>query len=189
MKEVFIDVETTGTDPKINGIIQLSGIIEIDNNEIDRFDFKVKPFDSDIIFDDALKVSGVTREMLSGYEAPTIVKAKLTSILSRHVDKYNPKDKYNFIAYNSSFDDAFVRSFFLKNGDKYYGSFFRWPSIDVAVLASCCLNGKRSDIPDFKLKTVAKFFGIVIDETLFHDSMYDIEITRQIYRKIKVEMV
>lgn len=189
MKEVFIDVETTGTDPKVNGIIQLSGIIEIDSIERDRFDFKVKPFDGDVISDEALKVSGVTREMLSGFEAPNIVKAKLTSILSRYVDKYNPKDKYNFIAYNSSFDDAFVRSFFLKNRDKYYGSFFRWPSIDVAVLASCCLNGKRSTMPDFKLKTVARSFGITVDETRLHDSMYDIDITRQIYRKIKVEMV
>jgi oligoribonuclease (3'-5' exoribonuclease) len=30
MKRVFIDLETTGIDEKINGILQIAGIIDID---------------------------------------------------------------------------------------------------------------------------------------------------------------
>lgn len=43
-KFLYFDVETTGTDPAKHDIIQLSGIIEWDGKEVDRFDYRVKPF-------------------------------------------------------------------------------------------------------------------------------------------------
>ena len=43
-KVLYFDTETTGRDPIKNDIIQISGIIEWDGREIDRFDFRVKPY-------------------------------------------------------------------------------------------------------------------------------------------------
>ena len=34
---------------------------------------------------------------------------------------------------------------------------------------------------DFKLKTVAKQLGIIVDESKLHDAKYDIILTKQIY--------
>ena len=44
LKCLYFDVETTGTDPVKNDIIQLSGIVEWESDEVDRFNFRVKPF-------------------------------------------------------------------------------------------------------------------------------------------------
>jgi DNA polymerase-3 subunit epsilon len=43
----------------------------------------------------------------------------------------------------------------------------------------------RTDMIDFKLKTVAKQMGIEVDETKLHDAIYDIQLTRNIYYLIK----
>jgi DNA polymerase-3 subunit epsilon len=38
---------------------------------------------------------------------------------------------------------------------------------------------------DFKLRSVAKQVGIEVDESKLHDAQYDIELTYQIYLKVK----
>jgi DNA polymerase-3 subunit epsilon len=40
---------------------------------------------------------------------------------------------------------------------------------------------------DFKLKTVCRHAGISVDESKIHDAIYDIEITRALYKKVIVE--
>ena len=43
-KILYIDTETGGVDFQNSALIQLSGIIEIDGIEQERFNFYVKPF-------------------------------------------------------------------------------------------------------------------------------------------------
>ena len=43
MKLVFFDLETTGVNPGKNGIHQISGTVEIDGVEQEKFDFHVQP--------------------------------------------------------------------------------------------------------------------------------------------------
>jgi DNA polymerase-3 subunit epsilon len=43
-------------------------------------------------------------------------------------------------------------------------------------------------MPDFKLKTVAKEVGLVIDESKLHDAVYDVMLTRDIYKLITEEL-
>jgi len=42
----------------------------------------------------------------------------------------------------------------------------------------------RSQFPNFKLMTVAKYIGIEVDESRAHDAMYDIEVTKEILKRI-----
>ena len=69
-KILWVDTETTGTDPGKNGIIQLAGVLEINGHETTRFDFKIRPFADDVIEDTALAVNGFTREELAGFMPP-----------------------------------------------------------------------------------------------------------------------
>ena len=48
-KILWVDTETTGTDPGKNGIIQLAGVLEINGQEISSFDYKIRPFAEDVI--------------------------------------------------------------------------------------------------------------------------------------------
>lgn len=182
MKLFFFDLETTGVYPGKNGIHQISGEIVVNGETKERFDFKVQPNPKCVIEDAALAVGGVTREQVMAYPPMRQVYSQLTSMLEKYVDKFNKKDKFFLVGYNNaSFDNQFLRGFFLQNGDQYFGSWFWSNSIDVMVLASEKLKEKRHEMENFKLVTVAKFLGIEVEEERLHDAGYDIYLTKAIY--------
>ncbi|MCK5614551.1 3'-5' exonuclease [Candidatus Pacearchaeota archaeon] len=181
-KLIHLDLETTGLDSDKSGITQIAGIIEIDGKEVEKFDFRVKPFPQKEISLEALKVTGVTAEQLNKSSVPQIVYREFTAMLKRHINQFDKKDKFHMVGYNcQSFDSAFLRVFFADNGDKYYGSFFWSATIDVMVLAANALRHKRHEMVNFKLGTVAEELGIELDESKLHDAMYDIELTKAIF--------
>jgi DNA polymerase III subunit epsilon len=182
IKKIFYDLETTGLDPVINGVHQLSGCIEIDGNVAEYFNFKMKPFPTDEVEQKALDVGGVTIENLASYPEPQEVYKKFLTLMGKYVNKFDKKDKFFLYGYNNrKFDDNFLRSWFDKMGDKYFGSWFcQWTS-DIMVLAVEHLLEDILEMENFKLMTVAKHMGIEIDETKAHDAVYDIDITRQLY--------
>lgn len=185
MKILFFDLETTGLSPAKNGIHQISGCIEIDGKVTEWFDFKVKPNPKCVIEEEALKIAGVTKDEVLAYPEMKTVYNDIIEMLSQHCDKFNKKDKFFLVGYNNaSFDNQFLRGFFLQNGDNYFGSWFWSNTIDVMVLASEFTKGTRDSMQDFKLKTVAIALGIEVDEARLHDAKYDIELTRNIYKLI-----
>lgn len=188
-KRIFLDLETTGTNPGKHGIHQIAGCIEINGEVVESFNFKVKPNPAAQIDPVALEIAKVTTEQIMAYEPMIEVYKKLTSILGRYVDKFNKKDKFHIVGYNNrKFDEDFFRGFFLQNGDNFFGSWF-WPdSMDVMVMASEYLEEERSEMKDFKLSTVAERMLMDADkpdESKLHDADYDIYLTRQVFYAIK----
>jgi DNA polymerase III subunit epsilon len=186
MKILFFDLETTGVKFWRNGIHQMSGIIDIDGKDIETFDIKLQPSPAAEIEDEALQVSGLTREILASYQDQKSGYLQLVAILSKYVDKYNKTDKFFLAGYNNaSFDNQFLRALFTQCNDNYFGSWFWSNSIDVMCSATEYLINKRCQMIDFKLKTVIKELGIELDESKLHDAVYDIQKTREIFYKIK----
>lgn len=184
-KLFFYDLETTGVKFWKNGIHQISGCIEIDGDVKEEFNFHVKPNPACIIEDEALKVSGVTLEQINAYPDMNIVYNQIKMMLSKYVNKYDKYDKFFLVGYNNApFDNQFFRAFFAQNNDNYFGSYFWSSAIDVMVLAANHLKNTRHTMEDFKLKTVANTLGVTVDESKLHDALYDIYLTRAIYRKI-----
>ena len=181
-KLFFFDLETTGVKYWKNGIHQISGAIVIDGEVKERFNFKVKPHPDAVIEDEALEVAGVSRETLRIYPDMQVVYKQIIAMLGKYVDKYKKQDKFHLVGYNNAgFDNPFFRAFFTQNNDQYFGSWFWANSLDVLVLATQFLKGKRSQMANFQLKTVAAFLGIEVDESRLHDAEYDIDLTMQIY--------
>ena len=186
IKTFFFDLETTGLKYWRNGIHQISGIIDIDGKVEETFDIKVRPNPSADIEDEALAVCGKTKEEILAYPEMSDGYQQLTSILGKYVDKYNKQDKMFLAGYNNaSFDNAFLRAFFVQNGDDYFGSWFWSSALDVMVLAAEKLRHMRHEMGSFKLSSVADALGIAVDENMRHDAIYDIEITRQVYYKLR----
>lgn len=184
-KLFYYDTETTGLKHWKNGIHQISGCIEIDGDVKEYFNFNVKPYHAAQIEDEALAIAGITRADLEIYMEFKDCYTELIKILSKYVDKFNKTDKFYAVGYNSaSFDNAFFRAFFVQNGDNYFGSWFWSCPIDVMVLAGQHLMNDRHKMIDFKQGTVAKWLGIEVDESKLHDAEYDINICRQIYKKV-----
>ena len=151
MKVVFFDLETTGTLVNKHGIHQISGMIVIDGEVKETFDFKVQPNPKAEIVQEALDVAGVTKEQILSYPAMGYVYGQFTAILNKYVDKYNKQDKFFLAGYNNaSFDNQFLRAWFLQ-------------------------------MENFKQGTVAKALGIEIDESRLHDALYDIQVCKSIY--------
>lgn len=186
MEKLFVfDIETTGVMHWKNGIHQISGMIVVDGDIKEEFNYKVQPNPAAIVEQGALDVGGVTLEQIMAYPTMKSVYKELVEMLGRYVDKFDKKDKFHLLGYNnSSFDNQFLRAFFVQNGDNYFGSWFWSDTIDAMVLASNHLKATRSTMENFKLMTVAATLGEEIDESKLHDANYDIALTYNIYRKI-----
>ena len=136
-KLLFIDVETTGVNPERNGIIQVSGCVQIENELLESFDYYVRPFPQDIIEPRALEVTGINPKQLlppdhpdhlyvpgQKFLEPSEVYLLLQATFNKYVDQYDKTDKFHFVGYNAhSFDmplcDAFgrkIRTSFLAAG-------------------------------------------------------------------------
>lgn len=185
MKLFFFDLETTGINPARNGIHQISGEIVIDGDVKEKFDFHVCPNPKATIDPAALEVAGVTKEQILAYPSMDNVYHELVTLLSKYVDQYDRNDKFFLVGYNNtSFDNNFLRGFFLQNDDKYFGSWFWSNSIDVMVLATQYLMDKRAEMENFKLSTVADFLKIHVEKNDLHSANYDIALTKAIYDKV-----
>lgn len=184
-KLFYYDLETTGVDYKNNAIHQLSAYIEIDGIVLETLNLHIKPFDGAKIDTTALKVGNVKTSDLERYVAQEEQFKYFKKVLLEYVDKFNKRDKFHLVGYNNRyFDDRFLRAWFERNGDQYFGSWFWADSLDVMVLASQYLISQRPTMVNFKLSTVAKTLHIDVDESKLHDGLYDVELTRQIYNVI-----
>lgn len=179
-KIIYLDCETTGLDPKVNGIIQISGIIEVSGVVKESFDFKVRPFDTDVIDAKALEINGKTEVEVKAYKTPQIVHQALTKLLGKHVDKYDRTDKFLMVGYNAQFDQRMLKEWFEKLGDKYYFSWISPQVIDVYSLAGFFRYFAKIDTENLKQITVAKFFGITYDA---HDAYSDVKVCRQLFHQ------
>ncbi|MBI2263556.1 MAG: 3'-5' exonuclease [Armatimonadetes bacterium] len=180
-KLIYLDVETTGISCPESGIIQLAGAIEIAGGEKKLFNYRMRPFPQDQISDEALAVNGVIRADLEGYEEPLIAFKDFVKTLSAYVDRYDRGDKFHLVGYNAHFDAGHLRAWFEKNGDKYFGSWFWHPPLDVMGFANIVLMRRRPALSNFKLATVAEALGLEADEAQTHDALYDISLTRSIF--------
>lgn len=114
-KGLFLDVETTGLNPIENGIVQISGIIDIGEEEAERFDFRCRPFEDDVITDEALNVIGFTEEEVKSFPDPKLAYYQLKTILNKYVDPYDKEGiKFISIGYNFAFDLRMMNAFFTK---------------------------------------------------------------------------
>lgn len=185
---IYLDIETTGIPCPASGLVQLAGEIEIDGKTVEKFCYRVKPFPGDVISDEALTVNGITRDELAKFEEPGVVFARFIELLGRHVDRYNKADKAHFVGYNARFDADHLRAWFDKNNDKFFGSWFWHPVIDVMGLAAVHFMGRRAAFPDFKLTTVAAAAGIHVEHNKAHDASYDVLLTKALFKWLAKEM-
>lgn len=185
-KILNFDTETTGLYPNTNGLVQLAGVIEINDKEVEEFDFKLKPFPDDIIDEESLKIHGHTKEEIMGWDDPISIHEQLVEILDKYVDRYDPEDKYYPCGYNTAFDISFLINYFKKCNNQFIGSWLKLKAqIDpLPILRMLDFMG-QVDLSDYKLETVADALGIPIKA---HDALSDIKATIEI-RKIVEQLI
>lgn len=190
MKYIFLDTETTGIDPVKNSIIQIAGYVFIDGVYKTEFNFKAQPVGfgdpetHKVIEQEALDVTQKTRAELATYPKSETVFATFQLFLERFVNKFNTQDKFFMVGYNTRFDADMIRQWFADHGEKYYGSYFWNPPIDIMQSAQIHCIEQRHLFKNFKLETVAKAFSVnPIGE--LHDAFVDIATTFELARKVE----
>jgi len=181
-KVLYFDTETTGTDPNRNAIIQLSGMIEIDGEIVETFNYKMKPLPSEEIDPRAMEIHGMTVEEVSTYPDSLIVLREFLELLGRYCNKFDKNDKFHPAGYNVKFDLEMIHAFARKRGEMFLGSFLSWVPIDGMPLVHYLVTRSDFKLPDYKLKTVCDHFGISIQA---HDAMSDIQATRELILKLE----
>lgn len=180
-KIFYFDVETTGIDPVLNDITQLSGMIEINGEIKETFNFRCQPINWANISPEALQVTGVSLEQLKTYPKPSELYAELIHLLSKYCNKFDKSDKFYFAGYNVRFDIDFLNHFFRKQGDGYFGSWFNWKAIDPLPLFHYLEWRGDIALENYKLQTVCDHFGIAIEA---HDALSDISATRSVIKEL-----
>lgn len=181
MKIFYADTETTGLDPKLNEIFQFALIVEIDGEVKEEASVLMRPDHPETISDDALRVTGKTREQLLALPSRKEGYHKLLAILAKYVDKYNRADKFQWVGQNPQFDMGFTRALWEQQGDKYFGSWFDNRAADLISLAVAMKMKGHIKPESFKLAVLCDLFGIKLDA---HDALNDIRATRLVFREL-----
>lgn len=180
MKKVFwFDVETTGASFESSAILQLAALVEIDGKVEQEFSVNMQPHADATIAPAALRVHGITHVQWEHYDMPDVGLHKLRGLLSKYINKYNKNDKFVVAGYNVNFDVQMLRSAFLRDGDKFFGSWFFWPVIDVQTYIAEGILSEGLSLSNYQLSTVCKHCNIGI---VAHDALSDIHATRNLYK-------
>ncbi len=174
---MYIDLETTGVNPKMNGICQIGGII-VANGQTEEFNWYMNPGDVRIE-PAAMGLNGITVEKMKASPSSEDRYEQFQKLAGKYVNKYDPKDKFYFIGYNNDFDMNFMRSWFEHHQDQYLGSWFYYPPLDVMQVAAFKLMGERGNLQNLKLSTVYEY---VLKKPLMHghDAINDIRATKEL---------
>jgi len=176
-----VDTETSGLT-KNHCVHHIAAIVaELSSEKIltvvSTFDEHAMNFSTDIIDPQAMRISGIDMKTLASYPDPRQTFKNFKAFLSR----VSGKNKMFFAGWNAKFDEEMIRGLFDKNGEsKLYNQLFWTPSLDVMVLTLDVVKDSRHTFENFKLTTVAKYFGVNQDKK-FHNAMVDVDSTMKIH--------
>lgn len=184
-KLFFFDTETSGTEPAVNSIVQISGMIDIDGEVVEEFDIYSRPDeDTDLISEEALKVQGRTLEEVMLFPPAKEAKKKLEELFCRHVSKYDKTDKLIPVAHNCRFDMGFLVQFWQRRGDNYLFSYLNSRrQIDTMSICTFITHLGFISPAGSKLNELCECLGINLDEA--HNALSDIRATRELYYRLK----
>jgi DNA polymerase-3 subunit epsilon len=177
-KVLWFDLETTGIDPDRHGIIQFAGLAEIDGVVAESFEIKMQPHDGAVIEDEALAVSGFSREQIASFTPHAEAYKAIDGFLSRHVSRFERNDKFYPAGYNVRFDLDFLSRMFRRYDQYGLGSFINWRSLDPQPILNIMEYMGRLSLPNHKLQTVCDHLGVRLLKA--HDALSDIKATREL---------
>lgn len=180
IKRLWLDVETSGRDPKAHGIVEIGAEIEIAGEIKGEFHSYVCPSLTEcIIEEEALKVNQLKMDDILAAPKESEVLHNFTLWLNPYINCFNKLDKARLYAYNTHFDANFLMELAFRNKFKYIQSYIALPGIDVMATAVLLSElNPNFNPPNFKLATVCGYRGIMGD---WHTSLGDVKATRELH--------
>lgn len=180
-KILWLDVETTGLNPKKHGLRELAYILVVDGQVVEKDVLQIDPktYKKEIEIDNkALELSNITVDDFEDYGDSSYHFDYFREIL----DKYFKDGKFVLAGFNVKFDNDFLREWFYDNdAGAEFKDYFHYKVIDVFPLVVTLKHLELIDTENDKLKTACEYFNIPIDA---HNALSDIEATKNLYELI-----
>lgn len=154
-KILWLDLETTGTNEQVHGIVEIACILEINGKEVDSFHSYIRPREGTEYDPIAMTVNRHAIADLEEFPPEAEVFQAFLAKLDSWVDRYNKRDKLFIAGFNCEFDLRHTEALFLRNKEQWFGSYFWRDVIDLRSIASYVLRDHRPDMLDGKLMSVA----------------------------------
>lgn len=183
MKILWFDTETTGLTEN-SAVFQISGVIEIHGEVVEEFDIFAKPHEGADISEQALEVTGVSREDLESYQDSSLAYKELVDIFAKYIDKFNKEDKFVIAGQNVKFDIDVLNRFFKRHNDNYLGSFLNFKQVfdTLSVYTALEIAEVVPKLDNHKLETLCKTFGVELSNA--HNSLADVRATKAVGDKL-----
>jgi DNA polymerase III epsilon subunit-like protein len=173
---LFVDLETGGLYPTKHSILQIAAVItDLDFKTQGYFMSYLKPHAHLEISDYALTVNKLNLDDL--YNAPEEDLVALALHQFAHIKGH----KGRFAGYNCQFDLEFLALMWERQRDNIAVP-YHVPWLDIYTCAKSKL-GNNSGLPNFKLTSVADYFGI--NAAGAHDALQDLFMTIEIAKLLK----
>lgn len=187
MNQLFIDVETTGTDPDKHAMVELYAEFHKDGQKVDSYSAKFFNKQVNTVDLGALKVNGLNIGEL--YKLPEEAKAigDFIDWLLKH------KQKFVLVGQNVDFDKNFIKKAFERYGIEGFISLFSHRTYDITSVAYSLIEAGKLPREIFdksgdSLKNLCAALGIEVDNEKFHTASGDVEYTVKALHKME-EMI
>lgn len=178
---IYLDVETSGLNPTIHGILQIACIAEVNGVLVGSFNEYLKPHDSLKIDKKALEVNGIKKKQIKLFEDEKIVLDKLVKWVAKYGSYLQP------CGYNVGFDTNFLKELYARHDVSYPKSFNYYDIDTFSIVKVLVAEDKLKKGENLKLGTVCKQMGIKLDNA--HDALADIKATRELHKKLVKEFL
>lgn len=170
MNYLWLDAETTGLSEYKNDIIQLACIPIVNGIPQKSFNEFCQPTNWNAIDQAAVRVHGITRDMMQTFQSQENMLEKFI----QYVSSFGVR--FTIAGYNVGFDKKFISATFSKHNKS--SDFFKLFTINIHDTFKRAKSVK-SQIPvsNMKLESLANHYGITIKA---HDALSDIEATIEV---------
>lgn len=190
---IWVDLETTGRNSELDGIVEIGAIFERDGKIVDQFQCYVKPMPNDRIQQAAMNVHKLSLEFLNknGLDAEDACE-QFVDWMSKYID-INDRTTYTYQhrawmkGWRVHFDMMFLQMFFEKLNRKDFFMYFRSHAWDIAARFLELYEDHLDMIPQhLHLKEALQFVQAVVPAGLtFHNAIDDLTCTRILEARIK----
>ncbi len=172
---LFVDLETGGLYANKHSILQIAAVItDLDFKIQGYFMSYLKPHPDLTVTKEALAINQINWEDLQNAPGESAVASTL------HYFAALGEHKARFAGYNCQFDLEFLSLMWKRQNTNIMP--YQVPWLDIYTTAKSKL-GNKMGLPNFKLASVAKYFGI--DTAKAHDALEDLFMTIEIAKQLK----
>lgn len=189
---LWLDLETTGRNAELHGIVEIGALFERNGEVIDTFQCYVRPFESDQIQQEAMNVHKLSLEFLhengkSPFEACQLFVDWLSKYIDINGATFSHTERAWIKGWRVHFDLMFLQLFFEKLERKDFFMYFRSLAWCVGARFVSAYEDHLHLIPrTFHLTTALQFCGVETKEPFkAHSAIDDINMTRLLDQQLR----